>query len=347
MAKWPNVPQFCYRSGDINLNLNHSTETKLDSLLKKRWENAQSSGVFRYALNIQDAKVLPGKYGFFVQVNEERASLRRKPQAIQQINCPFDPTLFNFTHLKEEEILFSLKYEAESEQISSYVAVNASPLEYGHSLLLPSLEDCHPQVINENGLTLALTFMLISGSLDLRVGFNGLCAFASVNHQHYHAYYLKNRMLLERIAVHHLRGPCFELREYPAEGFAFQLLELDVNSFVRSVLTLTNYLQENGIAHNLFLTRGTEFKDHEKAESLVNGKNIVRVYVWARKPTHGAKEVEAFNPALCELFGHFPIKSVESYKKITEEFVSEVLHDICHEVFLSVRDKVALLFSES
>ncbi|XP_046383657.1 GDP-D-glucose phosphorylase 1 [Ischnura elegans] len=349
MAKWSNIPQITYSSSDIKLRLLNSSETKLDALLRKRWERAKSLKIFRYALNIQATKVLPGKYGFFAQLNEERGSLRRKPQEIRDINAPFNPMLFNFTRLKEEEILFTMNLEGEAGGVSNYVAINDSPIDYGHCLLLPALEKCHPQVISEDGLSFAINFLLLSGSLDLRIGFNGLCAFASVNHLHYHAYYLSNRMLLERIEVHHLKGPCYELTDYPGEGFAFQLSNQDVDSLVRNVFTLTSYLQEKGIAHNLYITRGSEFQNENKHDSSADGSNIVRVYVWARKPSYGAKEVKSFYPALCELFGHFPLtirsEGVAAYDNITEEFISSVLYDICHEVFLSIRDEVAKLYN--
>jgi len=32
---------------------------------------------------------------------------------------------------------------------------------------------------------------------DLRVGFNSLGGYASVNHQHFHAYYLSYRLMIE------------------------------------------------------------------------------------------------------------------------------------------------------
>lgn len=43
-------------------------ESNFDLVLKEKWMEAQKNGVFRYILNIQDSKILEGKYHFLVQV---------------------------------------------------------------------------------------------------------------------------------------------------------------------------------------------------------------------------------------------------------------------------------------
>ncbi|KAG8231955.1 hypothetical protein J437_LFUL008875, partial [Ladona fulva] len=347
MSRWKDIPKLTYSNKDLNFKLYEESESKLDSFLRYTWEKAHDYGVFRYKLKIQASKELPGKYSFVAQasLNEDRATKRREPQVIQKIGEPFNPNLFNFTLLKKEEILFQLRCE-EGQHESDYIAINASPLEYGNCLLLPCLEECHPQIVKEYGLKFAVKFLLLSGSYDMRVGFNGLCAFASVNHQHYHGYYLKTRMLLERIAVHHLSGPCYTLLDFASKGFVFQLLGEDVDGLVRNVYKLANYFQTKNIAHNLFMTRGWTFERSSELESTSSAYYTVRVYVWGRKPSHGYKKVDAFNPALCELFGHLPTKKREIYDELTEEYVVDILHEITHEVFVSVKEEVRMLFSE-
>jgi GDP-D-glucose phosphorylase len=69
------------------------------------------------------------------------------------------------------------------------VFINASPLAEGHGLLTLHTSACLPQVLNRRLLTLALRFAALSARPDLRVGYNSLGAFASVNHFHMHIFY--------------------------------------------------------------------------------------------------------------------------------------------------------------
>jgi len=136
-----------------------------------------------------------------------------------------------------------------------------------------------------------------------------------------------------------IKGLCYELTDYPGSGFAFVLTDLnELQKLVDSILRLTSFFQSNEIAHNIFITRGSSKCQLDEFDSL-------RVYVWARSSAFGrnlyskgfvfglylyfwfvrnsvrcgcilkvvciftgAKECFGFNPALCELGGHFPCK---------------------------------------
>ena len=57
--------------------------------------------------------------------------------------------------------------------------------------------------------------------------FNSLCAYASVNHLHWHLYYLDPQF---EVPVSHIKGHpltkhLFEVQDYPAKGYAFQMTE--------------------------------------------------------------------------------------------------------------------------
>lgn len=65
------------------------------------------------------------------------------------------------------------------------VLINVSPIEYGHVLLCPRVLDCLPQNLDPSTARLALHFALEVGSPYLRVGFNSLGAFATINHLHF------------------------------------------------------------------------------------------------------------------------------------------------------------------
>ena len=48
--------------------------------------------------------------------------------------------------------------------------------------------------ITEEAALAALHFLSLSTSPDIRIGFNSLCAHASVNHMHWHVYYQAHRL---------------------------------------------------------------------------------------------------------------------------------------------------------
>jgi GDP-D-glucose phosphorylase len=112
------------------------------------------------------------------------------------------------------------------------IVINVSPLEFGASLLLPSVDSCLPQVLTVDSIRLAIRTVLLSGVKNFKAAFNSLCAFASVNHMHWHLYYLqKHELKLETIAAKRVSpaSDCYEVseRDYPAPCYAFQITVWD------------------------------------------------------------------------------------------------------------------------
>lgn len=60
-----------------------------------------------------------------------------------------------------------------------------SPIDYGHVLLCPRVLDCIPQVLDPSTCLTALHFALEVNNPYMRVGFNSLGAFATINHLHF------------------------------------------------------------------------------------------------------------------------------------------------------------------
>ena len=67
----------------------------------------------------------------------------------------------------------------------SVVLINVSPIEYGHVLLVPRLLDRLPQRIQSDTLLLALHMAAEVDNPYLRLGYNSLGAFATINHLHF------------------------------------------------------------------------------------------------------------------------------------------------------------------
>lgn len=96
-------------------------------------------------------------------MNPERAQLRRAPQDLQCVRAPFNADEFNFNKADQNEVLVKLGESARGED--HVVIINVSPLEFGHCLLVPSVQANITQQVTFEGLSLLLKIVLCSGSL--------------------------------------------------------------------------------------------------------------------------------------------------------------------------------------
>lgn len=74
---------------------------------------------------------------------------------------PFNNKQFNFTKIKSEEQIMNLG----SIDKDDIIAINVSPIEYCHSLLLPQRNKQLPQVITKYSLFKAIELFSLSSSL--------------------------------------------------------------------------------------------------------------------------------------------------------------------------------------
>ncbi|CAG0881039.1 unnamed protein product [Darwinula stevensoni] len=196
-------------------------EERWDALLESSWNVACEKGLSRYSLKNVPFRVIPGKYGFLAKLVCERR-IRREPLAFQGLQEPFDPDAFHFGRVKEEILLDIVDGDSEDPTEEEHgLLLNVSPFEVTSSLLVPFAHDGRPQVLAPDALRLALLFVLNSSSPDLRIGFNCPLAGATVNHLHFHAYYLRHRLYIEGAESVNLKGPVWTLKDYPVKSFLF------------------------------------------------------------------------------------------------------------------------------
>ncbi|KJH53610.1 hypothetical protein DICVIV_00038 [Dictyocaulus viviparus] len=191
------VPIYEYHFSDFIIDLRTYDESSneeikkinLKDLLHSRWEEAKSTGAINYGLNIM-YKLLDGQYNLSMQLNVERGVLRRKPMRFKDIKEPFNQFRWNFTKLHENEILLYLRckdHPITQDALDRHViAVNASPLERDHSLIIPSMNKCLPQILTPTAIRIATDVMLLTTDHSVNVLFNSLLGHASVNHLHLH-----------------------------------------------------------------------------------------------------------------------------------------------------------------
>uniref|UniRef100_A0A8C5RPQ8 GDP-D-glucose phosphorylase 1 n=1 Tax=Laticauda laticaudata TaxID=8630 RepID=A0A8C5RPQ8_LATLA len=296
--------------------------SRFDRALRDGWAERLRRGLFRYRLGRLPTRLLPGRLGLVAQLNVQRATERRRPQQVRAVRQSFDPRQFHFGQIRREEALFCLRRRPGS--AGTLVAINVSPLERGHVLLVPEPALALPQVLTAEALLAGLEAVLLSAHPGFRLGFNSLGAFASVNHLHLHAFYLDWELWVESAPGEPLlpEAGLYLLREAPAPAFLFYCDDgAQVEPLAHRIGRVTGHLTQREIAHNLFATRGAAPEGPLGSRA----RPGIRVLLWARKACFGAKQESAFNVAVCELAGHLPTKTVQEYEGLSE---ASALHRI-------------------
>ncbi|XP_026736642.1 GDP-D-glucose phosphorylase 1 [Trichoplusia ni] len=287
-------------------SFNTDSTTTFTSLLKTKWnELHNNTSTFRYKIDKLQKKIVNGKY--LLLLNPDRWSKRRQPEAMNDICQPFDVTKFNFTKVSLEEILFSI--EGKDSDVHS-VLVNDSPISRYHSLLCPSINKHLPQVVTPDSLELAVQIMFTIQDRDMRIVFNSMCGYASVNHLHYHLLEEQNTLYVEDVQWTHVKGSIYRLDEsYPVPAICFEVQKHNLNT-LKEVWKVLEYLLKKSIAHNMLITKRSRQGGCDDA---------VCVVIWPRKSTAGAKPLGAFNVAALELSGWFTIYNSEDFNRLQAE----------------------------
>ncbi|KAK4771137.1 hypothetical protein SAY87_031669 [Trapa incisa] len=309
----------------------------LDSLLLGEWEERMQRGLFRYDVTACETKVIPGEYGFVAQLNEGR-HLKKRPTEfrVDKVLQPFDGNKFNFTKVGQEEILFQFEASEDGDvqfypnapidvdnSSPSVVAINVSPIEYGHVLLIPRIFECLPQRIDHQSFLLALNMADEAANPYFRLGYNSLGAFATINHLHFQAYYLAVPFPIEKAPTKKVTTiesgvKISELVNYPVRGLIFEggntLLDLSNN-----VSDACICLQENNIPYNVLI-----------ADS---GKRVFLLpQCYAEKQALGEVSAELLdtqvNPAVWEISGHIVLKRKEDFEGASEENAWRLLAEV-------------------
>lgn len=312
----------------------------LNTLLLGQWEDRVSKGLFRYDVTACETKVIPGDHGFVAQLNEGR-HLKKRPTEfrVDRVLQPFDPSKFNFTKVGQEEVLFRFEagesdkaYFSETASVDgsktpSVVAINVSPIEYGHVLLIPRVLDCLSQRIDAESFLLALQMAAEACSPYFRLGYNSLGAFATINHLHFQAYYLSVPFPVEKAPTQKIplvgglsKGGVnvSKLMNYPVRGLVFEGGNslTDLSDVVANACIC---LQDNNIPFNVLISDC--------------GKRIFLFpQCYAEKQALGEVNQDLLdtqvNPAVWEISGHMVLKRKKDYEEASEDYAWRLLAEV-------------------
>lgn len=337
------LPLYAFRRmNKFEKDSSHPHSTFLDSLLLGKWESCMQKGLFRYDVSLCETKVIPGEHGFIAQLNEGR-HLQKRPTEfrVDKVLQPFDANKFNFTKVGQEELMFQFEASEEEEDDESHffpnapidvenspsvVAINVSPIEYGHVLLIPRVLECLPQRIDRESLLLAVYMAAEAASPYYRLGYNSLGAFATINHLHFQAYYLEMSFPIEKASTKKIRrmnnNRCgvriSELVNYPVRGLVYQEGN-SIEDLCNAVSDSCICLQENNIPYNVLI-----------ADS---GKRIfILPQCYAEKQALGEVKAELLetqvNPAVWEISGHMVLKRREDFEEACEQNAWRLLAEV-------------------
>ncbi|KAE8776496.1 GDP-L-galactose phosphorylase 1-like [Hordeum vulgare] len=164
-----------------------------------------------------------------------------------------------------------------------------SPIGYCHVLLIPQVQECLPQRVDQESFLLAMYVAKEARNPFFRVGYNSLGAFATINHLHFQAYYLKVQ---------------YPVKKAPTE-------ELTVVGNGVSISQLVQY--PNWTIGLIFLSPSKCSIDQCYAEKQTFGK-----------ASHEFLNM-TINPAVWELSGHLVLKRRKDYDEASEATLCRLL----------------------
>uniref|UniRef100_A0A0N4ZSA0 GDP-D-glucose phosphorylase 1 n=1 Tax=Parastrongyloides trichosuri TaxID=131310 RepID=A0A0N4ZSA0_PARTI len=304
----------------ISFNLNNESEEKrnLFEILLSKWENSKKYNVFNYSLNYRGLK-------------------RRKPLRFRALDEPFCPYRFNFTKLKPFEVLIYLgckdRIDEDYSIEQNIIAINASPIERGHSLIIPSVNKKLPQIITPQAIRMATEIMLMINDRDVHILYNSLLGQASVNHLHLHLMpWPYESDLIYRKFEHISKNLYFQRPpNWFIHCFAIQLdSSKKLDDFLETTNLLSRTLLENKIAHNFFFTRAPPIRTTglvREEVRLNDVSSLVTLYIFPRKSVTGAKPPTNFNPAALELAGCMTAYTYRFFESADEVGVIRIVND--------------------
>ncbi|XP_057290090.1 GDP-D-glucose phosphorylase 1-like isoform X3 [Hydractinia symbiolongicarpus] len=168
-------------------------------------------------------------------------------------------------------------------------------------------------------------FMLNRTDLQINILLKLLLSFAcwlkaSVNHLHFHAFQYDQQLPIDISKLKLLKKNLFKLDAYMVNGYALQLVDLNIKELASDVVAITNYLCQNNIAHNLAMCR------HESVRTQTDDSALVTVFIFPKKPSPGQKDTRFANSCCFDLSGYLLLKDESEYVEMTEDSAIQILN---------------------
>jgi len=331
-AKWKKLKIREIDPSEFELNKKLSKKdslSKFDEYLQKAWKEQMDKGYFRYNFESVEAdykiieksnsceKSLP----YLAHINEARYIRYEKPKKIpfKKIDEEFNIEKFSFLGIDNREIICKLSSESTSRRLTSdLVVINSAPLEFGHILLIPEIENQQRQSLTLEALYSALNLLRLSGSSNFKLMFNSLQGGASVNHLHIHGMYSKYEKHSDNLSRKRLHENCskniFITTDSVNQGYVITNLTEDedtCNSKLEDIHRIVKFFEKKQIAYNM-----TMFYNSESLEP--------EAVIWPRKSLVELNS-NPFEIAVSEISGHLIYKSRSDFDNANLESIENHL----------------------
>jgi len=331
---------FEYSSEDVA-----SGKNSFDRVWEEEWERVAGQGLLRYAQPRVNAKtkLVSEPFKFAFQFLLDRGTKRRNRVQFDSVNEPFSATRFHFGKIDENEILFELKNvwrrrgENQNENAARTLAiVNVSPIEWGHFLLVPQVEENLPQRLNPRAVSLALEVLNLSNKQHFRMMYNSLLGWASVNHLHFHCYEFPHELVLDNLPSEPFhRSVRLTSRHFPLPGFVLNVTVENIAQMTETIAKIIDILHELDCAHNVVLCKGSD-------PSVPGAAHLSRFYIFPRALANTAIVSQCVDPACVELSGQFPCKAEAEWESLTGQAAAELIATVNIDVALQrkIRERI-------
>ncbi|XP_023520017.1 GDP-L-galactose phosphorylase 1-like [Cucurbita pepo subsp. pepo] len=242
-------------------------QTILESILLAKWEEKLSEGHFRYDVTLSEIKAIVGQKKFLAQLNESwtNPSLSQ----YEEIRKCDHGSLFQTNWLKcQEELLFCISRgeNNESKLISAslvptssiLVMINATPVEYGHVILLPCAVDGPLQFLDDRSLELEMLLRLAVEINNFALCLFYECSTPRTACPFFQALFFSSLLPVEAMAVDTFFSDSLgeiyvsTITDYPVKALLFES-SCNLKKMGQVIAEICSHLQEKCVLYNLLI----------------------------------------------------------------------------------------------
>eukprot|EP01060_Flectonema_neradi_P022851 TRINITY_DN31078_c0_g1_i1.p1 TRINITY_DN31078_c0_g1~~TRINITY_DN31078_c0_g1_i1.p1 ORF type:complete len:298 (+),score=43.62 TRINITY_DN31078_c0_g1_i1:27-920(+) len=219
-----------------------------DAILTKWSSMSKDDSLFKSPFAAWEQKEITGSLNLIVRYSDPHWGAKRggrhNPERVNLVK-EFDASKFNFTKVGDNEIITTF-----GDGGQHAVIFNVSPMLLCHSLIVPFLAECHPQVMFKKALQTGINFISDCKQYpESCLLFNSLGAFASVNHFHFH--YVRQHLPALVCPRRKTNVDGFSVVDFPTQVLVLSTLVLGLDAVFEAI----DFLTTNNIAYNIVITQ--------------------------------------------------------------------------------------------
>jgi len=296
-----------------------------DETARMKLENPNAETKLKYSFyEVPNRRLAKGK--FSIQLNPNRQG--RRPSQYEEgkgIQQSFNPDKFNYNKIKDYELIEEIK----ARDLNASIIINVNPFAEGHFLIVPERSEKLRQYLDKKEyLELVFSILKKSNRSNLKLTYNSLGAFGSINHLHFQGFYYggdqndpaswwnqgklpvetSSRQIVfsqEGVEVSRVTG-------YPAHALAFK--STDIAALSRKVFDFVNLLNQSNLKEGDTVRAGIPYNILFTKEEVIV---FPRKYEFANSFGAGT--------AILEMSGEFIIFDQQTADQVTEEKINDEL----------------------